>query len=457
MSNEERIAELKQKRELINKVSPSFCTAKWLQTTLYLQNGYNHSCHHPPPHKIPVEEILKNPAALHNSEHKKEQRDLMLKGERPSECDYCWKIEDLGKDYFSDRHYKTADPWAWDRFEEIANSKSADDVYPSYLEISFSNACNLACAYCSPEISSKWMEEITKFGSYPVSMGNHDLGYLKSIEKYPYKHSEQNPYVDAFWEWFPAALPYLKVLRVTGGEPTMSKDVWKLFDYIIQNPPTNKIEIAINTNACVENGILSKLITKVNELNELGITVTIYTSIESIGEQAEYARYGMNYEKWKNNVNRLLSETKSVVIIMTTINILSLPTFAHFIETVMEFRIKYNLDFSYNRIPMSINYLRWPPHLSFTLLDLESRIEIANQIESYCKHWLKYESKEKFARIYLEEYDQIQRLCDYMRTANTATEYRSDFVKYINEYDKRRNLNFVEIFAEYEHLLEEWK
>ena len=97
MSNEKKIFVLKDKRDKINLVSPSFCTAKWLQTTLYLQNGYNHSCHHPSPHKIPVDEVLADPAALHNSQHKKKQREMMLAGERPAECDYCWKIEDLDK------------------------------------------------------------------------------------------------------------------------------------------------------------------------------------------------------------------------------------------------------------------------------------------------------------------------------------------------------------------------
>ena len=74
MSNEEKIQILKDKRQIIDTISPSFCAAKWLQTTLYLQNGYNHSCHHPAPHKIPVNEVLANPAALHNSSFKKEQR-----------------------------------------------------------------------------------------------------------------------------------------------------------------------------------------------------------------------------------------------------------------------------------------------------------------------------------------------------------------------------------------------
>ena len=78
MSNEDRIQELNRRRDILNNVSPSFCTAKWLQTTLLLQNGYNHSCHHPSPHKIPLEELKDNPAALHNSRFKKAQRAMML-------------------------------------------------------------------------------------------------------------------------------------------------------------------------------------------------------------------------------------------------------------------------------------------------------------------------------------------------------------------------------------------
>ena len=50
---------LNRVRDDLNQISPSFCLAKWLQHTLYLQTGMNHSCHHPPVHKIPVSEIEK--------------------------------------------------------------------------------------------------------------------------------------------------------------------------------------------------------------------------------------------------------------------------------------------------------------------------------------------------------------------------------------------------------------
>lgn len=452
MSNEQKIQVLKDKRQLINNVSGSFCTAKWLQTTLYLQNGYNHSCHHPAPHKIPVEEVIIDASALHNSSYKKAQRAKMLTGERPSECDYCWKMEDLDKDYFSDRHYKTADTWAWDRFEEIAKSDPTANVNPAYLEVSFSNACNFKCVYCSPEISSRWLEEIQQHGPYPTTQSNHNLDWLRQVGRFPYKHSDDNPYVNAFWDWFPDAIKQLKVFRITGGEPLMSKDVWKVLEYIKENPQPN-MELAINTNLCVDDKLIDKFITAINSVKGSVKKIDVYTSLESTGEQAEYARYGLDYATWLTNIRKVLDSTDVTIAIMTTINVLSLPTFTDFIDVIMQLRTEYNKDFAYNRIPLSVNYLRWPPHLSVKILDEEDRIEYATTIEKHCEQWLKHYSTERYARLYLEEWDQIQRFCSYLMQNEDMPRERIDFVKFVNELDKRRSTDFISVFPQYAKLL----
>jgi len=443
MTNEERIEILKQKRIIINNISPSFCSAKWLQTTLYLQNGYNHSCHHPSPHKIPLEEIRENPAALHNSKFKKEQRLKMLNGERPSECDYCWKIEDLNKDYFSDRHYKTSDYWAWDRIHEVRKTDPASDINPSYLEVSFSNVCNFKCTYCSPEVSSKWMEEIERFGPYPTSTSNHDLNWLKEVGRFPYKHSDDNPYVDAFWKYLPSIYKNLRVFRVTGGEPLLSKDVWKLFEYIEDNP-NHELELAINTNLCVDNKLIDKFIDTINNLKHYVKRIDVYTSLESTGKQAEYSRYGLNYTQWVNNINKVLSETDVNVNIMTTINALSVTTMVDFLNYVMTLRQKYNETPAHNRIPISINYLRWPTHLSVNVLPLELRQQYRDHILITGEQWIKYNVSGP-ARLYLEEWDQLQRFCDYLVSEQQDP---TDFIKFIGEIDKRRGTNFASVFPE---------
>jgi len=455
MSNEQKIIVLKNKKDIINSVSPSFCTAKWLQTTLYLQNGYNHSCHHPSPHKIPIEEVLSNPAALHNSQYKKSQRELMLAGSRPSECDYCWKIEDLDIEYFSDRHYKTSDYWAWDRFNEIASNSPLENVFPSYLEVSFSNVCNLKCSYCSPEISSKWLEEIKQYGPYPISESNNDISWYKSVGRYPYAHNEENPYVNAFWKWFPEALTHLRVFRITGGEPLLSKDTWKVFEYI-KNNPQSELEIAVNTNLSVDEKIVDRFINEINELSKYVKKIDVYTSLESIEQQAEYSRFGLDYKNWNKNIRLILDRTKSTVAVMTTVNILSMPTFNEFIDLIMNLRAEYNSGLENNRIPVNINYLRWPRHLSAKLLPQEMRENYSNKIQNHCESWLKYYKKDQYARLYLEEWDQVKRFCDYLTQDEDTKSAREDFVRYINEYDKRRGTNFVNTFPEYANFLKDW-
>jgi len=76
-------------KKKLDSVGPSLCLAKWKQVSLHLATGMNNSCYHPPLHRIPVEEIARTPSALHNTSHKKQQREMMLRGERPSECQYC--------------------------------------------------------------------------------------------------------------------------------------------------------------------------------------------------------------------------------------------------------------------------------------------------------------------------------------------------------------------------------
>ena len=103
-------------KDKLNAVGCGFCLAKWTQVTMHLQTGFNHSCHHPSVHKIPLEEIERNPKALHNTKFKKSKRKEMLNGQRPSECDYCWNIEDNSTSY-SDRIYKSAEPWSEPYFD----------------------------------------------------------------------------------------------------------------------------------------------------------------------------------------------------------------------------------------------------------------------------------------------------------------------------------------------------
>ena len=78
---------LEYRDRVVNKISPSFCGAKWYNATIWLGNGATTSCHHPPSHQIPLTDLETSYKAIHNTTYKKAVRKQMLEGIRPKECD----------------------------------------------------------------------------------------------------------------------------------------------------------------------------------------------------------------------------------------------------------------------------------------------------------------------------------------------------------------------------------
>ena len=105
MPRQNNESDLEYKRRVIDIKSDSFCGAKWYNATIWLGSGMTTSCHHPLPHKVSAEDVVANPKALHNTVQKKKERAQMQVGHRPAGCEYCWKIEDIGRDNISDRVY----------------------------------------------------------------------------------------------------------------------------------------------------------------------------------------------------------------------------------------------------------------------------------------------------------------------------------------------------------------
>jgi organic radical activating enzyme len=409
-----------------------------------------------------LDEIQNNPSALHNTIFKKQQRRKMLNGVRPEECQYCWNIEDLPGNYISDRTYKSADEvWSYPYLDTIKEAGAYGNINPTYLEVSFENTCNFKCAYCSPEASSTWMEEIKQHGSYPTSGNFNNLDWLKQTDRMPILQREYNPYIEAFWKWWPELYPTLSHFRITGGEPLLSKNTWKVLDYIKENPNPN-LNLAINTNLGAPREFINKLIEYYNDIAPYIKSFEIYTSCEASGLAAEYIRYGMDYEYFLDNVNHILYNTKARLNFMITFNILSVTTFKNFLNDILMLRMKHNPNDGQNRIPFMISYLRWPPFLSMRILPEEIKKEFKKNIEEFITSWTVKEffERRKLARendiefrdvgmFYVEEIDQVKRLCEFMLTEDHNCElYRKDFVSYIQEYDKRRNVDFYETFPE---------
>jgi organic radical activating enzyme len=461
--NQHRDRYIPIKNEL-NSVSPSFCVAKWKQVTMHLQNGMTHSCHHPSPHKIPLDEILENPTALHNTKFKKEQRKLMLEGNRPSECDYCWRVEDQAKDSFSDRVYKSADSWAYPHIQDIKSKPWDDNIDPSYVEVSFSSVCNFKCSYCAPHISSKWMEEIEKHGGYPTSVNYNNIHWIKNENLMPIPTRDENPYVNAFWKWWPNMYNSLQHFRITGGEPLLSKNTFKVLDFIIENPNPN-LEVSINTNLNIPDELLDAFFEKAKIIfNEKKLKkFKIFTSAEAHGKQSEYIRFGMDYNKWLTNLHRIYKEIPGFqVTIMSTYNLLSVPSYIKFLDDILEVKRAYgDHTINYNPLLLDIPYLRQPQHQAIFIIDPEMIPMVHNQVTHMFRN-LENKNWEGTANrgFFEHEAEKLKRIYTLVRDGltNEWTDVnRKDFIAFVDEHDKRRGTNFLETFPEFEKSYNKWK
>ena len=450
-------------QEKINSVSPSFCAAKWKQVTIHLQNGQTHSCHHPNTHHIPLEEIKRNPTALHNTEFKKQQRKLMLEGVRPAECDYCWRVEDAGK--LSDRAFKSADHWAHPYIDEIATTPWHADIDPSYVEISFSNVCNFKCSYCAPHISSQWMEEIQRHGPYPTSTKFNNVQWLTNENKMPIPNKEDNPYVEAFWQWWPEMYTQLKTFRITGGEPLLTKNTFKVLEYIIDNPNQN-LDLCINTNLCVPDEQIDRfieLLSKIQKANKIKSFV-LFTSAEAHGKQSEYIRHGMNYGQWLSNLDRILANVPQVAVtIMSTYNIFSLFSYNDFLQDMLNLRTKYrHLSLVRHRPAVSIDipYLRDPKHQAVYIMDPSMIKYVDQQIEFMEKNKAKYANDMAgFNSVEIYKLQRIKKVIEeeLAKDDPELSRLRRDFVIFVDEHDRRRGTNFLETFPDFKEVYERWK
>ena len=446
-------------KEKLDKVGKGFCLAKWTQVTLQLQTGHNHSCHHPVTHKISELEVAQNPSALHNTNYKKNRRREMMEGLRPKECDYCWNIEDNSNE-FSDRVYKSTEPWSMQYFDEVLKTKGEKDINPKYVEVSFSNVCNFKCSYCGPAFSSQWMEEIQQHGSYPTSTNFNNLDYLKSTDQMPIPHNKKNPYVDAFWKWWPDLYKDLHTFRITGGEPLLAKDTFDVLDFINSEPnPNTKLNLSINSNLSAPEKIFNEFREKIKKLmdEEKVNEFILFTSCDAHGEHANYIRHGFNYDLFIERINILLTENpKLTIIIMSTYNALSVPSYKGLIKDVYELKKKYHSAERYygSSVILDSSYLRWPPHQSVKILDKEWIDEVNSQAQlmDFYEQVRVGDDGYGFTDI---EITKVKRIAEWMKNHDddsTFLKNRKDFFIFVRHHDMRRGTNFLEIFPEFDEL-----
>ncbi len=432
-------------KEQLDKISSSFCIAKWKQVSVHLESGLTHSCHHPTPHIIPLKELKNNINALHNTQYKKNIRKDMLAGKVIDECEYCNRTERNLTNNYSDKVMKCSEAWALPYLDDIINNVEGENICPSYFEVSFSSICNCSCMYCSPTFSSKWSKEIETFGPYPTETAERGFD---NTPKPAYLDVDDNPYTKAFWKWWPELYKKLKFFRITGGEPLLHKDTFKILDYMIKYPKPD-LHLSINSNFSINSKIFFKFIEKFKQLSEQHKQLNIFTSCEAKGEKAEYIRHGFNYNYWLENCRTYLTEIPTgCITFMCAYNILSISSFTEYLKDILLLKQEFPM-----RVKIDVPYLTNPVYLQAGIITkdflktiedsvtyLYNNFDTTNWFPLCGTAFWEYEIL-KVRRIYYSVNDNIKK--------ESYFHLRKNFPIFIDEYDKRHNSNFFKTFPEY--------
>lgn len=439
--------------EKLNSVSPSFCLAKWFNVSIHIPTGKTHSCYHPPAHKVPLNEVAIDVSALHNTKYKKEQRHSMLEGQRPNECNFCWQIEDSGNQ-LSDRAYRSKDVYQEGLIEEALSIGSIGNAIPRYVEVNFNQACNFRCSYCSPHLSTAWQQDIERNGAFVLSDRWHnDLSWIKQLN---IDNSLDNPYLKAFWEWLPTIYPTLQTFRMTGGEPLMDKNTFRMFDYIKDNPKED-LHLSITSNCCPPGDQWSKFMTSLKQITDTDAIdhFMLFCSLDSWGPQAEYIRNGMDFNLLHENITDYLANSqKHSLTFIITFNVLSYTGFYSYIENILNLRKQYNQG--RQLVWFDVPQLTDPDFMNPKLLpDMVRELERTVDFMKYNPEtkWNEFKGFSDF------EISKVQRLIDWIKSDTKFDRHKAmkNFYLFWSEHDRRRSTNFLNTFPELEQFYNECK
>jgi hypothetical protein len=265
----------------------------------------------------------------------------------------------------------------------------------------------------------------------------------------PIPSREANPYVDAFWEWWPTLYPQLEHFRMTGGEPLMDRNTYRVFDYVLEhdNP---KLHLNVTSNFSVEDVLFEKYMGYAKKLCTPRIEHFMqYVSLDSgIATQAEYLRHGLDYARMSRNVVRFLEEipSRNSLTFIITMNNLSVTGLQPMLEWILNLRKTHSS--TYQRVWFDTPVLREPAWQSLQILP-ESYVKQLERARDYMLANLITDANPLHG---FKDYEvqRLERDIAWMREGqsqdnNTA---KADFYRFFAEHDRRRGTDFLRSFPE---------
>lgn len=422
------------------RVSKSFCPTKWKHATINFSSASVRSCCHLEFRKMDLHQVQSG-NALHDTREDQIEREMMLNGERPKNCAGCWWLEDHGKK--SDRMVWASKDWLEGSVDEIIENPTEKALDPTWLELNFSSACQLKCSYCSPIYSTKWQQEIQKFGPYPTYPGHNDTAHLSGLSEEG--DPEDNEVFRAFWPWFERISGGLRLLKISGGEPLLSPSTFRVMEHLA-NAPLKKLTLSINSNLSVPRETFNRFVQLVNGLESRFAMNQLYIhpSIDSWGPQAEYIRFGLNLDLFRSNLEQYLSQTNASVILACTLNNLSLGSLGALYRYLLQIKRTYG-GFDRN-IGITVEVLHSPNWQCISILPPSFKVYLEEVLGFVREN--RSDNGDGFTQDEVISLEKALAVMSRPMPSNDLSLARANFYRFFREHDRRRNTQFLETFPE---------
>jgi sulfatase maturation enzyme AslB (radical SAM superfamily) len=288
----------------------------------------------------------------------------MIADKPSTPCKRCYELENDAGAYTLRKNMNNK---FGHHFSKVLNTQQDgyhENVNFVYMDLRFSNLCNLSCRTCGPTFSTSWYDDYIK--AYGVV--NTDEAEQKYIQL------KNNPnFLEELWP----LLDNVEDVNWAGGEPLVTAEHWDIMNYWISTGKAKEITINYTTN-------FTNLIFKKQNILELWKhfkSVNVAASLDASYSRGEYIRKGTIWENIVDNRRKMLKEVPNVYFEITPtvslMNILHLPDFHRewlelgLLQDPTHFRINNLLGpdyFSTKVLPMKYKEevaAKWSKHLDY--------------------------------------------------------------------------------------------
>ncbi len=285
------------------KLSKSFCMVPWIHIHLSTE-GEIFSCIDSTSECGPFANIKSTTLKeAWNDPYYRQLRLSMLKEEMPSQCAKCHKIESYGR---KSRRMEFNEDFSqhYDVVETTAFDGKVEDMKIRYMDFRWSNVCNLRCRMCMPLNSTSLYEDFKKlYGPQP---------HQKTLLLEEYNSTIKEEILDQ--------LPFTDVIYFAGGEPLLMDQHYEVLDRILAINRQDEIHLVYNTNMTHLSYKGQNVLDKWQKFSK----VTVFGSIDAVGERGNYLRKGSNWEVIKSHRLLMKEQCPHVNFFVTpTVNIMN--------------------------------------------------------------------------------------------------------------------------------------